>query len=146
MPQRILREIRIETRQSERRVIDQSERRKTDQSGDCNKARCKRAVVAVGNCTRAMCVRARRCQCSSTESARSPRNDYIYQASLCYEEGGLFRFSGFFLWSCSCGVHVIASRELYESLNIKTLLVLTHWRANFMAHSSAANIVILIYQ
>ena len=26
-----------------------------------NKARCKRVVVAVGNCTRAMCVRARRC-------------------------------------------------------------------------------------
>jgi len=37
-----------------------------------NKARCKRVVVAVGNCTRAMCVRARRSQCSSTESARSP--------------------------------------------------------------------------
>jgi len=38
-----------------------------------NKARCKRAVIAVGgNCTRAMCVRARRSQCSSTESARSP--------------------------------------------------------------------------
>ena len=32
----------------------------------------KRGVVAVGNCTRAMCVRARRCQRSSTESARSP--------------------------------------------------------------------------
>jgi len=31
-----------------------------------------RVVVAVGNCTRAMCVRARRCQRSSTESARSP--------------------------------------------------------------------------
>ena len=37
-----------------------------------NKARCKHVVVAVGNCTRAMCVRARRCQGSSTESARSP--------------------------------------------------------------------------
>jgi len=37
-----------------------------------NRARCKRVVVAVGNCTRAMCVRARRCQCASTESARSP--------------------------------------------------------------------------
>ena len=37
-----------------------------------NKARCKGVVVAVGNCKRAMCVRARRCQCSSTESARSP--------------------------------------------------------------------------
>ena len=40
-----------------------------------NKARCKRVVLVVavgGNCTRAMCVRARRCQCSSTESARSP--------------------------------------------------------------------------
>jgi len=70
--QRILRQIRIETHQSESRVIDQSQRRKTDQSGDCNKARCKRIVVAVGNCTRAMCVRARRSQCSSTESARSP--------------------------------------------------------------------------
>jgi len=32
--------------------------------------RCKRVVVVV--CTRAMCVRARRYQCSSTESARSP--------------------------------------------------------------------------
>jgi len=64
LTQRILRQIRIETHQSERR--------KTDQSGDCNKARCKRVVVAVGNCTRAMCVRARRCLCSSTESARSP--------------------------------------------------------------------------
>ena len=62
--QRILRQIRIETHQSQRR--------KTDQSGDCNKARCKLVVVAVGNCTRAMCVRARRCHCSSTESARSP--------------------------------------------------------------------------
>jgi len=37
-----------------------------------NKARSKRVVVAVGNCTRAMCVRARRCQSSSTESARCP--------------------------------------------------------------------------
>ena len=37
-----------------------------------NEARCKRVVVAVDNCTRAMCVRARRRQCSSTESARSP--------------------------------------------------------------------------
>jgi len=38
-----------------------------------NKARCKSIVVAIGgNCTRAMCVRARRYQCSSTESARSP--------------------------------------------------------------------------
>ena len=64
LPQRILLQIRIDTHQSERR--------KTDQSGDCNKARCKRVVVAVGNCTRAMCVRARRCLCSSTESARSP--------------------------------------------------------------------------
>ena len=64
LTQRILRQIRIETHQSERR--------KTDQSGDWNKARCKRGVVAVGNCTRAMCVRARRYQCSSTESARSP--------------------------------------------------------------------------
>jgi len=34
--------------------------------------RCKRVVVVVGNCTRAMCVRARRYQCSSTESAHSP--------------------------------------------------------------------------
>jgi len=42
-----------------------------------NKARCKRVVVAVGNCTRAMCVRARRCQCSSTESARSP-SQHLY--------------------------------------------------------------------
>ena len=49
LPQRILRQIRIETHQSERR--------ETDQSGDCNIARCKRVVVAVGNCTRAMCVR-----------------------------------------------------------------------------------------
>jgi len=33
-----------------------------------NKARCKGVVVAVGgNCTRAKCVRARRCQSSSTE-------------------------------------------------------------------------------
>jgi len=39
---------------------------------ECNKARCKRVVVAVGNCTREMCVRARRCQGLSTESARSP--------------------------------------------------------------------------
>jgi len=37
-----------------------------------NGARCKSVVVAAGNCTRAMCVRARRCQCSSIESARSP--------------------------------------------------------------------------
>jgi len=37
-----------------------------------NKARSKRVLVAVGNCTRAMCVRARRCQSSSTESARCP--------------------------------------------------------------------------
>jgi len=73
LPQRILRQIRIETYQSQHRVIDQSERRVTDQSGDWNKARCKRVVVvAVGNCTRATCVRARRCQRSSTESARSP--------------------------------------------------------------------------
>jgi len=73
LPQRILRQIRIETHQSECRIIDQSQRRKTDQSGDWKKARCKRVVVAVGgNCTRAMCVRVRRCQCSSTESARSP--------------------------------------------------------------------------
>ena len=64
LPQRILRQIRIET--------NQSQRRKTDQSGDCNKASCKRVVAAVGNCTRAMCVRACRCECSSTESARSP--------------------------------------------------------------------------
>jgi len=73
LPQWILRQIRIETHQSQRR--------KTDQSGDWYKARCKR-VVAVGNCTRAMCVRARRCQCSSTESARSsPQRLYIYRAS-----------------------------------------------------------------
>jgi len=39
---------------------------------ELNRARCKRVVVAVGNCTRAMCVRSRRCQCASTESARSP--------------------------------------------------------------------------
>jgi len=73
LPQRILRQIRIETHQSECRIIDQSQRRKTDQSGDWKKARCKRVVVAVGgNCTRAMCVRVRRCLCLSTESARSP--------------------------------------------------------------------------
>ena len=64
LPQRILRQIRIETHQSERREMDQL--------GDCNKARCKRVVIAAGNCTRAMCVRARRSQRSSTESARSP--------------------------------------------------------------------------
>ena len=39
LAQRILRQIRIETHQSKRR--------KTDQSGVCNKARCKRVVVAV---------------------------------------------------------------------------------------------------
>jgi len=62
LPQRILRQIRIE--------MHQSQRRKTDQSGE---ARCRRVVVAVGGiCTRTMCVRARRCQRSSTESARSP--------------------------------------------------------------------------
>ena len=40
----------------------------------------------------------------------------------------------------------IAWSELYESLNIQTFLSelpVTHWRANFMAHSSAANIVML---
>jgi len=47
LPQRILRQIRIETHQSQRR--------ETDQSGDWNKARCKRVVVAVGNCTRDVC-------------------------------------------------------------------------------------------
>ena len=73
LTQRILRQIRIETHQSEHR--------ETDQSGDWNKAGCKRVVVAVGNCTRAMCVRARRCLCSSAESARSPpQRLYIYQA------------------------------------------------------------------
>ena len=40
----------------------------------------------------------------------------------------------------------IACSELYESLNILTFLselLITHWRGNFMAHSSAANIVML---
>jgi len=40
----------------------------------------------------------------------------------------------------------IACSELCESLNIQTFLselLVTHWRANFMAHSSAANIVML---
>ena len=40
----------------------------------------------------------------------------------------------------------IACSELYESLNILTFLselLITHWRANFMAQSSAANIVML---
>jgi len=78
LPQLILRQIWIEMYQSELKVIDQSQGRKTDRSGDWKKAHCKRVVVAVGNCTRAMCVRARRCQCSSTESARSsPQRLYI---------------------------------------------------------------------
>ena len=40
----------------------------------------------------------------------------------------------------------VACSELYESLNILTFLselLITQWRANFMAHSSAANTVML---
>ena len=57
-----------------------------------NKARCKRVVVAVGNCTRAMCVRARRCQWSSTESARSPPQ-YLY-IPVCMSIGSAGRAAG----------------------------------------------------
>ena len=53
--------------------------------------------------------------------------------------------------SSRLGLHIllpdaIACSELYESLNIQTFLselLVTHWRANFMAQSSAANIVML---
>ena len=55
-------------------------------------SRCKRVVVAVSNCTRAMCVRTRRCHCSSTESARSTPLRLYIPASLCDEVAGLFRF------------------------------------------------------
>ena len=90
LPQRILRQIRIETHQSQRR--------KTDQSGNCNKARCKRVVVvAVGNCTREMCVRARRCLCSSTDPRALRRNAYIYQASSHDEVGFWFLLFALYL-------------------------------------------------
>ena len=69
-----------------------------------NKARCKRVVVAVGgNCTRAMCVRAHRCQCSSTESARSaPQRLYIpgqFVRRLRTAQKVVATVSG--LWACS---------------------------------------------
>jgi len=67
-----------------------------------NKARCKRVVVTVGNCTRAMCVRARRCQCSSTESARSPPQR-LYKPvwrSICRTAAVRRRL--FFLWRSAC--------------------------------------------
>ena len=118
LPQRILRQIRIETHQSQHRVIDQSQRIKTDQSGDCNKAYCKRVIVSVGNCTRAMCVRARRCQCSSTESARSPPQRLYIPGQFvvkqcCYSwvfstRSGFFLVSSGFLW-CRLGFWVFLS-------------------------------------
>ena len=53
------------------------------------------------NCTRAMCVRARRCQCSSTESARSPpQRLYKHTRPVCAQR-----------WFCSCSCH---SNILYD--------------------------------
>jgi len=85
LPQRILRQIRIEAHQSERRVIDQSQRRKTDQSGNCNKAHCKTTSA------RARCVFVHVAVSVRLPSPRAlRRNFYIYRASLCDEGGGDF--------------------------------------------------------
>jgi len=114
--QRILRQIRIETHQSERR--------ETDQSGDSRQL--SQLVVNASSLllatARAMCVRARRCQCSSTESARSlPQRLYI-PGPVCAQHGArkrrclvdandiwVFR-SG--LWLAACSLYE-RCREVY---------------------------------
>ena len=95
LPQRILRQIRIETHQSECRVIDQSQRRKTDQSGDCNKAGWKNASSLLLATARARCVFVHVAVSVRLPSPRAVRrNAYIYRVSLCDEVGGLFPLSG----------------------------------------------------